>query len=336
MVAAWAAVLIVTAGVGTGIAVMADDPKPKAGEAPVAAAPVQPDKPLPATKPAEKADAEQERRKELGATIDQLLIERGKLKAKADELQQLIAREQRQKLNPQIIRAMEALLTEIELTIFRTEMELLTQKDQRLAQAQREYDEARGRKVDPAVVDAQAARDPAVVRHHQSLQQAEVLLQELSTRFGGDHPEVRKVKDQIRDLTDKLSRARLDARAKATDELIEAATRSARVKLDDAKQSARGRQDVLLAAHQKRDDILKKLDNDQRQSAEIQRLEAELQTNREMARRLSLLAMELELKLKGLPVPDAPRPAASDDKLDRVLRELSELRAEVRRLSEKK
>jgi RNA polymerase sigma factor (sigma-70 family) len=338
IVTTWAIVLIATAGVGTGIAVVADDPKPKAGDALVAAVPTQPDKPPPAPKTVEKDRAEQERRRELAGTIDQLSMEREKLNHKADELQHLIARKQREGLNPQLIRAMEAVLTELELTLFRTEMEMLTEKNQRITRAQREFDDARGKKVDQWEVNAAADRDPAVVKLRESLQQAESQLREVSSAVVGDNPVVKEHKQRVADLTDKLAKARLDARAKAAEEQIEAATRAAKAKLDDAKQSVGGMENVLAAAHNKRAEILEALDkaNDRKQVAEIQRLEAELQTNREMARRLSLLAMELDLKLKGLPVPDAPRPAAADDKLDRVLRELAELRMEVRRLGERK
>jgi RNA polymerase sigma factor (sigma-70 family) len=73
-----------------------------------------------------------------------------------------------------------------------------------------------------------------------------------------------------------------------------------------------------------------------KQSAEIQRLTAELHANRELAQQLTRMILALELEQKGLPAPDAPRASGADDKLDRVLRELADLRAEVRRLSEKK
>jgi hypothetical protein len=154
----------------------------------------------------------------------------------------------------------------------------------------------------------------------------------------GNNQRILKMKEKLKDLAKQIDEARIAARESMKKAVRHETLAPIQRQVTEAESDLRRNQRTLEIARKRRDEIVATLikADDRKQSAEIQRLTAELQSNREMARQLSRLAMELELKLKGIPVPDATRPADSDDKLDRVLRELAELRAEVRRLGEKK
>jgi RNA polymerase sigma factor (sigma-70 family) len=335
---AWAAVMLTAAGVGTGLAVMADDPKPKAGAAPVATAPAQSGRPQAAPEPADKDRAEQDRRRTTADTIDQLMREREKLNALAEEYQQVITRKQREELNPHVNQALGAVLTEAELTIFRTELEVRS-AEQRIEDHRRRLKEAADKPID----ESQLPRVEESNTHNiqwliQAQRQVSRELDEALARVGSDHPTVRELKDKLSNLGGQYKQAKADARESAIKQLRNEALGPIQRQLTEAETDLRRNQRTLEAARNRRDEIVATLakTDDRKQSAEIQRLTAELQANREMAQQLTRMIMRLELEQKGLPVPDASRPAASDDKLDRVLRELAELRAEVRRLSEKK
>jgi RNA polymerase sigma factor (sigma-70 family) len=341
IVTAWAAMLITTAGVGTGIAVMADGPTPKAGVAPVAAVPIQPDKPTPTPKSAEKEQAEEERRRVLAVTIDQLLMEREKLNAKTDDLQRLIAQEQRAELDPHVIQAMGAVLTEAELTLFRTELELRG-SDHKVEDLRRKIKEAVNQPADPEAVNQLLRTTPAVVEKdselRRKLEELDKMIQMLARDRGQDDPRIRRTKDQVAQLEAEREKAATSAHKAAEKSVRDREMASLKRQLVDAESDLQQNQRTLDAVRKRRDEIVSTLAkaNTRKQSADVQRLEAELQTNREMARHLARLAMELELKMKGLPVPNATQPPAPDDKLDRILRELAELRAEVRRVGERK
>ncbi|HET6575458.1 MAG TPA: sigma-70 family RNA polymerase sigma factor [Fimbriiglobus sp.] len=335
--AAWAAVMLSATGVGTGIAVMADDPKPRAGAAPVAATPTQPNKPPRGPTPADKDRAEQDRRRELAGTIDQLLKEREKLYALAEEYQQVIIRKQREELNPQVIHALGAVLTEAELTIFRTELEVPS-AEQRVEDHRNRLKEAEAKLISPLqiarVSTPELEKLLTLEKTHAQLSRE---LAKLSTTKE-DTPAVRELVAKLGQLATEIKHARTAAHEAAKKAIRDDLLAPIQRQLAEAEADLRRNQRTIEAARKRRDEIVATLAkaDDRNQSVEIQRLTTELQANREMARQLSRLAMELELKLKGLPVPDPPRTSAADDKLDRVLRELADLRAEVRQLRERK
>jgi hypothetical protein len=340
IVTAWAAVLIATAGVGTGIAVMADDPKPKSDTSPVAAAPSQPDKPPPAPKPTEteKEQAEEDRRKALARTIDQLQAERDRLAAQAEELQQLLIRRQREELNPQLAQAMGAVLTEAELTIFRTELEVRS-AEQRIDDHRKRLKEAEAKPLN--VIEIAEVATPE--REHletleQKRRQQVSKLAELSAITKEDAPAVREQVAKLAQLDQEIRYANAKAQKAAEKAIRDGLVSPIQRQLSQAEVDLRSNQRTLEAARKRRDEIVATLAkaDDHKQSVETQRLTTQLQVNRERDQQLSRILMMLELEQKGLPTHEATRPAASDDRLDRVLRELTELRAEVRRLREKK
>jgi RNA polymerase sigma factor (sigma-70 family) len=292
----------------------------------------------------EKGRTEEDRRKALRDTIARLKQEMNELDRQAELYQQELTKVQAEQPNPAILQSLGAVLTEVELTIFRTEIEVMTEKGQRLAQAEAEFNEVRAKPIEPQFIEQKAERDPAVVRLKRDMADSGAKLREFRDRPAVETPSVQR-KEQIADLEKQLAhlekqlaQARLNAKATAANEMIEAATRAAKVKLDDTKRSVENKEKVLHAARQKRSEIIDKLAKVDKQthSAEVRRLTAELEANREVARQLARMLLALELEQKGLPVPDAGRVPAGDEKMDRILRELAELRAEMRKLSEKK
>jgi RNA polymerase sigma factor (sigma-70 family) len=334
IVTAWATVLIATAGVGTGIAVMADDPKPKAGTSPVAASPGQLDPPSSAPKPAGKERAEEDRRKALATTIDRLRDERDGLTAQAEELQHLLARRQREELNPQLAQAMGAVLTEAELTIFRTELEVRS-AEQRIEDHRARLKEAEAKPLNVIQIAEVATPEreqlEALERTHRQRTRE---FAELSARTKEDTPAVRQQAAKLSELDREIKHARAKAQEAAKRTLRDALVAPIQRQLSQAEVDLRSNQRTLEAARNRRDEIVATLAkaDDRKQAVEIQRLTTQLQANREMVHQLSRMLMTLELEQKGLLSHEATRPAAADDKLDRVLRELAELRAEVRRL----
>jgi RNA polymerase sigma factor (sigma-70 family) len=315
VIAAWATALVVAAGLTTGVGVTTGGPK-LAAEAPPAAPKPAATPPAPPTQP-----------------IDRLRALKMQLDKKIAETNQLLARLQDDVPNPIVLKALSDVYTQAEIAAFQTQLDVVG-LERKIADHKKRIHTAETTPISWENEAVVTWCPPSIRQLDNDIRATQEQLQKVAPKQSDTTPAVKRLREELK----RLEAARLkefkahEPRFKQI--LIEEKTRADREALAAATAELEPKQIRLNDLNTRRKELRQTLEKMTRQSSEIEPLKAELQTYREQSQRLGreILNLEIQRATGGAP----PAASADADKLDRILRELADLRADVRRLQEQK
>jgi hypothetical protein len=186
--------------------------------------------------------------------------------------------------------------------------------------------------VTPEEVERSLARMPPL-EHRADLDRREAELAKLLTVSGPDAPAVKSLKAEIDKLRADATKAEQERRAQSERQIRDLRSQAIRDAITTREDQRRVKEQLLEYLNETQQLLTRQLTSDRRASREPVRLTEELKLLREKSAQLTREILAVESEMAGVPPAG---PGAPDDKLDRILRELAELRAEVRQLRQQK
>lgn len=330
-IATWAAVVLATAGLGTGVAVVAGS-----GDEPKAAAP-----PAPASKPPlavanPPATPKPDRKDWLPLAVQRLSEEKAQLDRRAEVIQAHLAERDAGPLNPHVAKSMGEVLTQVELSIFKTQTEV-RDDEAKIAELRTRLNALKNYRLSlfgqpPASYAPFPGGTAAVNNARFMLEQRERGVKHLAEQSAPDAPILKDARAQLATVREAYEAEVAKVTESYQKSEKERAVAEVESQFRPLEEGLQVKQRAVESLKKQRDEIVARLTKADRtqQDAGYRRLTDELAVLREQSAQIARTAMTLELEAKGALAAPA---AAPDDRLDRILRELADLKAEVRRLS---
>lgn len=188
---------------------------------------------------------------------------------------------------------------------------------------------------DPQTVAEIVARDPSVIELQKVVRAARAAHEKAVQLAPNGGPAVKQAKDNYEHAVEEFKAREQEVQKAAGEQLRAQAQAAIRARLEQAETDLSVKREVLDSFKTERDSLLKLLAANAEGGHLIEEMRAPLVPQREMLAVLNKQILRLRLEQRGVTLPPDTAPAVSDDKLDRVLRELAELRKDVQELKRK-
>jgi RNA polymerase sigma factor (sigma-70 family) len=336
VIAAWATALVVAAGLTTGVGVTTGGPK-LAAEAP----PVTPTPAVAAPPATPKEDAKQAREDEQWKRIRAIEERKKRLREMKAELDARSIKNLKPELaklvtdtNPTVLKALSDVYTQAELTAFQTQLDVSGLKH-KIADLKERIRKTEAAPISMEKVEQKLDFYPESIRlADEKIQDAKMRLEKTITKQNDSTTAVQQLRDELKQLRAARVKAFEAIVPEVKQLIVENETRRDREALAVAETELKIKQARLADLDARRKELRRSIEQMARQSADAEPLKAALQNAREQSQRLGREILELDVQRSLVNAP--PIAPAEGDKLDRILSELTNLRAEVRRLQEQK
>lgn len=325
---ALAAAMLLTAGIGTGIGIsLGQGEKPEAvaaANAPQPEPPKAPVKPAAPEKPKDSPEslATREREAKLKG-LRTLVEETGARLQKLQNFRDALRGVALQKMDPKVI---SDAITKLDAESLENE-EKLADWTQRIADATESHKAATAYKPTPGEIQLELSRYSAVNKLMIELENREMQLRDLQTKFAVDHPEIKKARAEFDEYARTVKSELEAARPNAVLRLVEARTAVAASEVRNCRNGANNLTRLMAQKKQRRDQLVQQLQSALQENNRTASVEREIEQVQRTQDELRRMLMMLEFGIPG---------DVSTSANDRITRELAELREEVRRLNEKK
>jgi RNA polymerase sigma factor (sigma-70 family) len=321
--------ITLTAGLGTGVGIVASERTTPADPAPASAGQAESRKPAPARDEAGAKDrtAQRERQlqvlnersQELGRTIAELR-DRRLADGRADEVDVAVLRAQLIRHDEQIL-ADEASLTGSEAAV---------------RYANQNFDNRDKYRPDARTIEDMVSRYSSVVEARGAVEKLKLQLSELARKVGGDSPQMKSAQADLKDAEATLFRVQTEARESAVKQWQAESDKKLRSNLDEAKQRYESAILELETHRKQRTQLVKRIADARAVEDAALLIEDELRVYRELRQQILRQRLVLQLEQDGITLPDAGRPQPADTRVGDLMREIEDLKAEVRQLKRKK
>lgn len=186
---------------------------------------------------------------------------------------------------------------------------------------------------DPQLVVESVSKDRFVVLASEQLRQMKRFLEDEQKKSKPDNPYLKELQEKVVASEKELAVAKKDAEGKALAAFRAERTATNRKRLEEITIQTEVKQEELEGVWRERDELQKVTESATRSAAKIEALHKALEPQREMLAKVQRELLITRLHGNGVTPTE---PTGADAKLDAILKELAELRKEVRELKQKR